>query len=678
MIGRLLIAGAVSLGLVAATPVCGQQNFPDVPDNHWAYEALLILKRDGLLVGYPDGTYGGPRPLSRYEFAAAMHRAYTKLKLALMDRDKAIDELQKRIQSIEIEEPSLDGLATKADLQALKDQLRALQTGARQVRAYREDIDALQKLFDAFGKDLAALGVDVAAIEKDLRSLEARITALENAKPPVEISGDLNVVGFGGHSEGGHFGVSWTGNPVGSDGAGNPVGIAKDLHLVHETGVTLSGVYGRDVAVEGEIVFSSLFPYEFGMFSGLAPGWRKDEWATDFLVHHLTANWGTKWFGTDTDITLGRVGYASSNYFAFTRIDPDPYVDIQRWDDRKWYFDGGIIGFELGSADLTFLGGKQARTGSTWYSYPWLMLVGSNNSFFTLPARGGNQWAPGDMAVETHVGTELTFQFAKNSHVAAQYFLIDGEETTLPANPVSAAVTFNRLATLGADAEIQINNNLTFYGTFAEADLYYGSHVRQTEDNHAFDVALEYHQGERWWLGAGYRYVTPFFSGPGYWDRLGYWYNPTDIKGFAGWYHHRFPSGTKVWLSGAVYNGTELATTGGGSKSYGLMNDDEILSLNGYVSVPLSSRWDLLFGWEGVYWTIAPRADWQYLGGDVDENYYTVELSYDLGKDTDFRIGYQFSDYDNKSGLPSFNPASDATDTKARGGLIFTQLSIGF
>ena len=59
----------VALGAIVTAGFFGsafaQNNFPDVPENHWAYEALAKLKTDGLLVGYPDGLFRGNRPASR-------------------------------------------------------------------------------------------------------------------------------------------------------------------------------------------------------------------------------------------------------------------------------------------------------------------------------------------------------------------------------------------------------------------------------------------------------------------------------------------------------------------------------------------------------------------------------------------------------------------------------------
>lgn len=50
-------------------------NFPDVPENHWAYQYVKTLAEKGYLEGYPDGEFKGDRPMTRYEYAAIIYRA---------------------------------------------------------------------------------------------------------------------------------------------------------------------------------------------------------------------------------------------------------------------------------------------------------------------------------------------------------------------------------------------------------------------------------------------------------------------------------------------------------------------------------------------------------------------------------------------------------------------------
>lgn len=49
--------------------------FPDVPENHWAYEAVAAMAKGGLVKGYPDGEFKGDRTMTRYEFAQIVYNA---------------------------------------------------------------------------------------------------------------------------------------------------------------------------------------------------------------------------------------------------------------------------------------------------------------------------------------------------------------------------------------------------------------------------------------------------------------------------------------------------------------------------------------------------------------------------------------------------------------------------
>jgi hypothetical protein len=71
-----LACGVLALGAVAgAHPAQAQAaQFPDVPSNHWAYQAVMDLANEGYVKGYPDGKFLGNRALTRYEFATVIDR----------------------------------------------------------------------------------------------------------------------------------------------------------------------------------------------------------------------------------------------------------------------------------------------------------------------------------------------------------------------------------------------------------------------------------------------------------------------------------------------------------------------------------------------------------------------------------------------------------------------------
>lgn len=120
--------------------------FVDVPLNHWAYDSVQSLAAKGVIVGFPDGTFGGANPLTRYEFAEATAKA-----LAYVE--------------------GMDFAAA-------------------------EDVAILEKLAIEFADELASLGVTVADLEASLganseaiAALETTVAKLDSFFEPVVISG---------------------------------------------------------------------------------------------------------------------------------------------------------------------------------------------------------------------------------------------------------------------------------------------------------------------------------------------------------------------------------------------------------------------------------------------------------------------------------------------------------
>ena len=73
-----LVALVQQLAGVQQPVVPGEQLFPDIPENHWAYEYIHSLAAKGIVEGYPDGNFGGDRTMTRYEFATMLFRAMEK------------------------------------------------------------------------------------------------------------------------------------------------------------------------------------------------------------------------------------------------------------------------------------------------------------------------------------------------------------------------------------------------------------------------------------------------------------------------------------------------------------------------------------------------------------------------------------------------------------------------
>lgn len=69
----LLLAMTIAMGITASAYAANP--FSDVPAGHWAYDAVNKLAAEGVVEGYPDGTYGGDRLMTRYEMAQIVAKA---------------------------------------------------------------------------------------------------------------------------------------------------------------------------------------------------------------------------------------------------------------------------------------------------------------------------------------------------------------------------------------------------------------------------------------------------------------------------------------------------------------------------------------------------------------------------------------------------------------------------
>ena len=134
----------MALGAAIATPSASAQATPflDTPTNHWAYEAVQDLAKKGIVIGYPDGTYGGKRPMTRYEFAVALDRALRTVSDMLAANPPAgtppvsavtQDDINRLQALIDKFRPELDTIQT--DLKTAQDNIDALRADVLDAKA---------------------------------------------------------------------------------------------------------------------------------------------------------------------------------------------------------------------------------------------------------------------------------------------------------------------------------------------------------------------------------------------------------------------------------------------------------------------------------------------------------------------------------------------------------------
>ena len=94
------LAAAMALtAVMGGTAMAAEGSLADVPKDHWSYEAVNQLVKDGIIEGMPDGTYAGDRAISRYEMAVIVARATDKMEQANIADRALIEKMQSEYDS---------------------------------------------------------------------------------------------------------------------------------------------------------------------------------------------------------------------------------------------------------------------------------------------------------------------------------------------------------------------------------------------------------------------------------------------------------------------------------------------------------------------------------------------------------------------------------------------------
>ena len=152
----MLLAALTFTGVLAQQPIGAVQSapadFPDVPEGHWASDAIDLAVASGIIVGFPDGTYRGSQNLTRYEEAVIIARMVNLFegRLAavfgsLEPMLNAVNELQGAFDSLNV---SVDDLRNALNNKADRSELEALR---EQVASLTADLEALRGQVEAGG-----------------------------------------------------------------------------------------------------------------------------------------------------------------------------------------------------------------------------------------------------------------------------------------------------------------------------------------------------------------------------------------------------------------------------------------------------------------------------------------------------------------------------------------------
>lgn len=149
MFNKSTLTITTSALVLMSTGVAGAASnpFSDVPQDSWAYDAVATLAADGVIDGFPDGTYQGNKTMTRYEMAQIVARAMAKEDLQKADK-AIVDKLAAEFAE------ELDNLGVRvADLEKKSDNVKF--TGTARLRYDDGDINATNPKAD-WDKDSAS------------------------------------------------------------------------------------------------------------------------------------------------------------------------------------------------------------------------------------------------------------------------------------------------------------------------------------------------------------------------------------------------------------------------------------------------------------------------------------------------------------------------------------------
>lgn len=683
----VLLAG-VSMAFIGLPAVSHAQAasgpFADVPTDHWAYQSVDTLQKAGIVIGYPDGTYGGRRPMTRYEFAVAIARLLAQIK-----------------------NPSVSA----ADLAALRTDLES------KIDGNTAAIDALRALVNGFQPELTRLGVDVDAAKARLDALEARVTNLEGKvgalaaeQARLHITGDVNIIYEGRSSR--HKNADGTfssftdknGTTIPSTGFDDRLLGSSDVYndiLLHLRGKVADNATANVDLDFGNYLSAVGNTAAFGnTFGGITPGGgaggASNQYASVYKAY-LDAAVKLGPLG-GAQLLVGRFGNQYTKY-TLKQADADIYTNLIQTDSGDIITDGGSIGLKAGPVHLNAFAGK---FNESQFSQPYGGSVGyvSNGNPFSSP-----QSRPGGLIAANHAaplndgyGVRATvgapegavlgftleqFGLGNGNYVGAVDGYTDPNRSTLPIVLGGTNGQYNRLSVYGADFNgalpfgipgakkggilIDAAYTVSAHG-FNQGFNNIGSNFRyqSTDDQLGFAVGPVN-------LKAGYQYVGPEFSAPGYWGKIGAWTNPTNVKGPVVSAKYSITPKLSFNADGQFYKAAYGANSNGTLINSPLQQNDHLNRYQVGFGYGLTSNYGVDLGYEDVQYDLRNQNGTLLKDGRPEETYVNIGLGHTISPNASIKLLYQIVHYDDKgTGFDSGAGLANGTNNGKENGSVAT------
>lgn len=605
---------AISVVLSAAmvTPAFAQRdNFPDVADTHWAFEAVARLKKEGIATGFPDGTFKGSRMMTRYEMASLLYALYMNLKNVTDGLGAQITALETKVNGMST--GGGGGTVDNTEVQALRDSVSQLRKEMSSMKTWGDDITQMKKMSSTYEKELSQMGVDVESMKKDLSDINARLKKLEGGPiSNVKISGDANFfmgAGFKGNMASGTS-INSDGKAFGSSGSGAGI---DSLTVLHELGLNISSSN-----VVAELVVGNMVGNGTSGFGNQSATTSNDGTVyngfngTNVYLHRLYATLNDGLAGLNFDAKIGRQGLKLGS-FVLQRPDTTTFFSNDRYDNGEYTIDGASFKFAFGAnTDLGLFLGTTGMSGTNGNAIQPI-LIGEPQS-----AVAG---FPGSLSVARTMGANLGFKIGDKGHLGLSF--VDFDSNSMSNTPAS-----NRLEVYGLDFNYALSSSIGLTAGTGRSQFKAGSStVAFGSKNTRTNFGIGYNSGALG-IDLGYSEIGNAYVAPGDWSKSAIYHNLNDLKSTSVKAHYMLND--KITLHGTYLKGDQISVS----------NTDAVKTTSFGADFKINSNWSLNANYE----------DTKFKGGFVVDGaapqfkFTTLGFGYDMGANTMFKLFYQASD----------------------------------
>lgn len=680
-------AALSALAMAWSVPASAQgQKFQDVPDTHWAYQAVTELQQKGILIGYPDGYFRGKRTLTRYEFAVALQRALAQVM-------------------------ATPGPAGPAGPQG--DVGPAGPPGPPGMTP--EEVENLRRLTDEFRNELTSLGANVRDINNRLDQLARDVADIRRRLDRMPVIGGDFFQGFRSDRSRYAF-FDYSGAPrAASNSYFSNFDSPNDFH------VTVKAHMPGQVQFTGDVFASSYLGYRDSSVSALPGGIGKpillggpaaandNGLPEEVGLYQAQLDIPIGSFGSGTVLSLGRYKNQGTP-LTYWRPNTDAYFDLPWYDDGNYVADGFKLATRFGSAETSLWAGSYSGTADSFGSLLNAPVIGAAS----VPTAFGWANGPRQVSGSKPVGynsaasaaiTPLTAGFlggdlgaavarqAAGLHLGIPLFKYGELGFTLDdfsAGPPGTPAPFgpNPTGQYGNVVVYGANLKLNPIGKFlisaegaksvTQLDIQTSDGV-PNDDNNAGVVNVGYNSGPVK-AQLGYQYIDPRFAAPGYWNKIGDWYNPTNIMGPFLRVNYNFSHTLQGYIGGDYYNGARnrYGLTGPFTGT-GFTIGDNIARATAGVKWNVTKMVNLSADYEGVFWRLDPATSGSGVDAKPVEQYITFGAGVNLASNTVLKLAYQIigvRDVGGGFGYSNFPGSGDGGVTNAS--VFTTQVAVHF